>query len=330
MRIEENTAKSNVLFINTNQISSIKNKEKSRKYSDTIQASTLNLADDPIQRKRKQAQAMAMSLMSNAFSDEQKVDEDLAERRERINTLTKENEEYNEILKDIKSQKESLKEFYGITDDSKQQQDLELLRKEKNSMEYPNVIKLSEEEKKQLESIHTNGLTDYQKSMLELDGAEKEYKGKIAENRKSIIEENAIISGVQIERLKTHEMVDARKQGDQIMVAANKEIVGMLYEEVKENQDKKMEEQQEAADKKKEETGKLEKRIEAAKKDKEKYTNKTDDMDKMYKLGNSLDTVRKKGNSSTMEDVKKSLSHIVSELKLTAEDLKGAVVDENL
>lgn len=330
MRIEENTAKSNVLFINTNQISSIKNKEKSRKYSDTIQASTLNLADDPIQRKRKQAQAMAMSLMSNAFSDEQKVDEDLAERRERINTLTKENEEYNEILKDIKSQKESLKEFYGITDDSKEQQDLELLRKEKNSMEYPNVIKLSEEEKKQLESIHTNGLTDYQKSMMELDGAEKEYKGKIAENRKSIIEENAIISGVQIERLKTHEMVDARKQGDQIMVAANKEIVGMLYEEVKENQDKKMEEQQEAADKKKEEAEKLEKRIEAAKKDKEKYTNKTDDMDKMYKLGNSLDTVRKKGNSSTMEDVKKSLSHIVSELKLTAEDLKGAVVDENL
>lgn len=330
MRIEENTVKSNEIFINTDRISTINNKEKSRKHSDTIQASTLNLADDPIQKKRKQAQAMAMSLMSNVFSDNQKIDHDLADRRDHIETLTKENEEYNTILKDIKNQKESLKEFYGVTDDSKEQQDLELLRKEKDSMEYPDVIKLSEEEKQQLESIHTNGLSDYQKSMLELDGAEKEYKGKMIDNRKSIVEENAIIRGVQIERLKTHEMVDAQKQGDQIMVAANKEIIGMLYEEVKENQDKKMEEQQEAADKKKEEAEKLDKRIEAAKADKEKYTNKIDDMDEMYKLGNSLDTVRKKAGSSTMEDVKKSLSYIVSELKLTAEDLKGAVVDENL
>lgn len=329
MRIEENTAKSNALSTNFSKIGAVRKKEQHHKQSDTIQASTLNLADDPIQKRKKQAQAMAMSLLSNVFSSDQKIDDDLAERQERISTLTKENDEYNEMLKDIKDQRESLKEFYGVTDDSKEQQDLELLRKERNSMTNP-TVRLSDQEKQQLETIHINGTTDYQKASLELDGAEKDLKSKLTENKKAIIEENAIIRGVRQERLKSHDMVDAQKQGDQIMTAANKEIIGMLYEEVKDNQDKKLEEQQEAAEKKKKAAEELEKRIEAAKTDKEKNTNKNDKMDAMYKLGNSLDSVRKKGTSSTFEDVKKSLSHIISELKLTAEDLKGAVVDENL
>lgn len=334
IKVEENTGSVSRLLINVEKSQNIRSKERKEKKDKTvnsINASTLNLADDPIEKKRKQAQSMALSLVSNVFSDEQKIDKDLKERQEHINNLIKENEEYSNILKDVNEQKNVLKEQYNITDDSQEQQDLELLRKEKNSMKYPGIIKLSDEEKNQLESIHTNGLTDYQKSMLQLDEAEKEYKGKIIENQKSIIEENAVISGVQIERLKSHDMVDAGKQSKQIVTAANKEIIGMLYEDVKEKQDKKLEEQQKAADKKKEEKEALEKRIEAAKPDKEKYAAKFSDLDDMYKLGDSLGSVRKQNAaSSTMQDIKKSLSQVISELKLTAEDLKGAVVDVNL
>lgn len=334
MRVEENTKSVSRLLINVEKSENVRikdRKEKKDKTVNSINASALNLADDPIQKKRKQAQSMALSLMSNVFSNEQKIDKDLQERQENINKLTKENDEYNDILSDIKEQKEALKEQYGITDDSKEQQDLELLRKERNSMTNLQAAGLSDEEKSRLKDIHTNGLTDYQKAVLQLDGIENEYKGKIKDNKKTIVEENAIIRGVQIERLKSHDMVDAGKQGKQIETAANKEIMGMLYEEVKENQDKKLEEQQEAADKKKEEQEALEKRIEAAKPDKEKYAAKFSDLDDMYKLGDSLESVRKQNTScSTMQDIKKSLSQVISELKLTAEDLKGAVIDLNL
>lgn len=327
MKIDENTNLLDKVQVHTGKTEHVKDKKKTRKQKDTIQASTLNLADDKIAKKRKQARAMVMSLLEDAFSGDKKIDEDIAERLKHIDSLAKENEEYSSTLNDIKEQKESLKEYYGVTDDSREQQDLELLRKEKNAPFA--TIDMSEEEKQRLEQIHADGLTDYQKQVLELDAAEKEYKSKIAENQKTIIEENAVVRGIGIERLKAHEMVDAQKQGDQIMTAANKEIIGTLYEEVKDHQDEKLEEQKKAAEEKKQEEEELEKRLEAAKADKEKYTKDNNDMDKMYQLGNSLDSVRNKAAGSTLEDVKKSLNQIVGELKLTSEDLKGLVVDEN-
>lgn len=298
MKIEENTMSVSKLYLNAEKTEKVNEKDAKNKKVNNIQASNLNLADDSIAKKRKQAQKMAMSLMSDVFENEKKIDDDLQERQKHINELTKENEEYADILKGIKEQKEELKESFGITDDSKE--------------------------------TNPEGYKQYQEAAFELNRSEAEFTSRIKENQKSIVEENVIITGVKLERLKSHDMVDAKKQGKQIVTAANKEIIGMLCEEVKENQDKKLEEQQEAADKKKEEAESLEKRIEAAKPEKEKYANKFSDMDDMYKLGNSLDSVRRQSTHSTMQDIKKSLNQVISELKLTAEDLKGAVVDKNV
>lgn len=300
MKIEENTNLLNRVQTRMREADNVKDKKNHQKQSQTIQASTLHLAEDKIAEKRKQAQEMVKSLLENVFSSDQKIDDDLAERLKHIDSLLEENEGYGNTLKDIKEQKESLKEYYGITDDNKEGQNLD-----------------------------ANTLKDYQKQALELDEAEKEYRRKIAENQKTIIEENAVIRGVGIERLKSHEMVDAQKQSDQITIGANQEIIGMLYEEVKNNQDEKIKEEQEAAEEKKEEKEAFEKRLEATKTDQEKRTNNKDDMGKMYQLGNSLNAVRKQSSGNTLDDIKKSLSQIVSELQLISEDLKGLVVDEN-
>ena len=50
----------------------------------------------------------------------------------------------------------------------------------------------------------------------------------------------------------------------------------------------------------------------------------------MYKLDSTLDNVVNSQQDSTMDDVKKSLTQVVNELNLTADDLKGAVIDKDV
>lgn len=111
--------------------------------------------------------------------------------------------------------------------------------------------------------------------------------------------------------------------------SANKDIIGMMIEDVKENIDDKFEENQEKAKKKEEEKEKLEEKIEAAKAESEK-TKDNDNQDEMYKLNDTLNEIISKKQNSTIPDIKKSLEQIIGELKLTSEDLKGSVVDEDI
>ena len=197
------------------------------------------------------------------------------------------------MIDSINEQRKIIKEGYGITDDSKQ------------------------------------GPASYQKEMLELDKNESVYKQTIEDNNKSIVSENAIIRVIHLERLKTHDMVDASKQADKIIESANKNIIGMMIEDVKENIDDKFEENQEKAKKKEEEKEKLEEKIEAAKAESKK-TKDNDNQDEMYKLNDTLNEIISKKQNSTIPDIKKSLEQIIGELKLTSEDLKGSVVDEDI
>lgn len=197
------------------------------------------------------------------------------------------------MIDSINEQRKIIKEGYGITNDSKQ------------------------------------GPASYQKEMLELDKNESVYKQTIEDNNKSIVSENAIIRGIHLERLKTHDMVDTSKQADKIIESANKDIIGMMIEDVKENIDDKFEENQEKAEKKEEEKEKLEEKIEAAKAESEK-TKDNDNQDEMYKLNDTLNEIISKKQNSTIPDIKKSLEQIIGELKLTSEDLKGSVVDEDI
>lgn len=286
-----------------------------------------NTGSDEIEEKRKKAQKMAMQLVSDAFSKDKDIDSDLESRRIHAKELEKQNMEYKGILDDISKMRDSIKEQYGITEESWEQKELELIRKgsaaQKNS-----AIDFNEEEKQQINEIYARGLTPYQEGMLELDKNETEYRNKIIDNAREIIQENAIIRGVKNERLKTHDMTDAVKQGTVIKKTASGEIIGMLRQEVMDNLDEKIEEEKKEYEKKKEEAEKLKERIEAAKA--EKSEKKNDDYDKIYELSAELNKVKKNAENSADIDVSKSLNQIINELILTTEDLKGIVVDTDL
>lgn len=293
-----------------------------------LDAGNLNLGTESIEEKRKKAQRMALGIVSDAFDGDKKIDKDLDERRQRIRDLQTENNEYTDELKRIEEFRADVAENYGVQKDSKEYADLELLRKERDTRRKdPFLESFTDEERERLAKIKEDGITDYQQEMLDLDKRQQYFQGKIDENMKMIKEENSIISGIGIERLKSHEMVDAQKNGDKIMAAASDSVIGMIIAEAKENIDEEIAEDKENAEEIKEEADKQQEKLDKARAERKA---REEELEAMYSLDPELEEVSASKKTDNMPDVKKSLESVVNELKLTMQDLTGAVVDNTV
>lgn len=141
----------------------------------------------------------------------------------------------------------------------------------------------------------------------------------------------AVARGMKLERLKKHEMLDAQEQGEEILEAAEKNVIGILTEEVKDKIDQDMEETKEKAEDKKEEEELLEERIEAAKERREEKDDRIEkDTKDLLELQQEQEEIRKQQENGNLPDMKKSLELVVGELQLAAEDVKGLLVDKGL
>lgn len=141
----------------------------------------------------------------------------------------------------------------------------------------------------------------------------------------------AVARGMKIERLKHHEMLDAQEQGKEILEAAEKNVIGILTEEVKDKVDQDMEEKKEKAEDKKEEEELLEERIEAAKERREEADDRIEkDTKDLVELQQEQQEIRRQQEDGNLPDMKKSLELVVGELQLAAADLKGLIVNEGL
>ncbi len=280
----------------------------------TINGSDLHLGNESIEEKKKKAQKIAMELMGNAFKRDNDIDREIEQCNERAEIHKKENEEYSMLLSDIKDEEQNLKEIYNVDSDSKEQSDLDLLIKEKESIRHPDEVKLTPEEKAELVKIKNKSLTEYQERMLKLDEEKFELNEKIDENKENI-------------RLKYHDMVDAKKQGDEVIKAANKEVMGTIIDEAKKDIDDKYEDEKQKAEDKAQEEEIIEDRIE---KSKEQSKEDEEKLQKIYELKQDILELSKNNNRNSSNDMKKSLDLIVAELQLSQEDLKGAAVDQNV
>lgn len=292
-----------------------------------IQGSMLNLGGESIEEKKKKAQSMALKLIEQAFSGDQKIDDEIKKHNDIAKTLEEDNAEHKKILHDIDNEMENAKEIYNIDPEGQEEADYQVLKKQQRyQMDPDNNPELTLEEEAQANYLKKRGLTEYQDKMLKLDQNRFEYEQKIHENEKNIQQAYGTVRGIQLERLKYHEMTDAVKQGDAIIAAANKEIMGTIMGDAMDNIEKTQEEDKEEADQIKEEKEELEEKIEDAREERKKQ--EEENLEIMYELGETLDKVTSGGDSDTMPKLKKSLNQIVNELQLTNEDLKGAVVDE--
>lgn len=259
----------------------------------SVYAGTLNnnmLQNDIMQRK-KEAQEKAMKVVGDAFAGDRAIDEDLEERRRNISRLKSDNKELLQELKDISEQQEKLKEQYGITDKV-------------------DGIKI----------VGNESMEDFQKRWQELDDRKDACQMALDDNNQAILEENAIIRGTRMERLKHSPMLKAQKQAEEILEAASGEIVNMVVEDAREHVDEETAEREEQA-----------KKLETEREEQEAFIEKQQEKRKeQEELLEEIPVEEMLSLERTKTDVQKEVQQIADKMKLVAEDIKGAVIDQTL
>lgn len=313
-------------------------------------AGNWNMGSDPILAKKQKAQREAMKIISDVFQSDRKTDAEQESRLSHMEALKKENTESTKQLKDIQDAQDNLMEEYGITADSEEQKDLELVRKIKNAKDPFAKDNLTAEEKERYAKIQENGLTEYQERALALDKDADEITSVIKDNQKEIRMEESEYKETKMQRLKENPMVGAKRQEKKQLEAARKNMVGDLYneaiehieekaEEAREIQKEKQEKKQEEEEKKAlQEAKKLEQEI-SLQKAEENAQERAVELETKAKSRRQT-KLQEQAYDASLKDVDQSVDEsakisqemkdLLDKMKLLQEDLKGAAVDNTL
>ncbi|MBQ7863419.1 MAG: hypothetical protein IJ353_03015 [Lachnospiraceae bacterium] len=212
MKITENTR----LYIGSNVEQSMESQAGKSVQTDKVRLFagnivTQNPLDAQIAEKRATAMEKAKKLIGDVFAAEKSVDDDLAERANRIKESEQAIVSANKELAKFEEEKEKLKEQYGITGEETE----EML---------PTEYKMQRDE-----------LTCYGEPQRQV----------INDAKKVIEEERKVIAAITVERLKTDPMVGATEQAEELLASAEEEIAGMVMDTAVENLKEKAEEAKE-------------------------------------------------------------------------------------
>lgn len=294
---------------------------------------------DPVEQKRAYAKKRAYQMVSDTFSSERKVDDSFKEREDMISHYRDMMGEAKRKIREIDDQKEQLRLEYGVEADSQEQKDLEILEKYNTD-----PMGMSEEDYRRAAQLDAEGkaggYTEYQQRALEWDKAKGPYLDHLYKAKKGIIEENAALRSMELERLKHSPMVEAVENAEDILEEASKDIIGMLQSEAVDHIDEKFEEEIEKAEESKEEKKEEQEKLDAAKEHREEMEALADpEKAEKEKKRQDNDTEVLSGDPVTeamlkmdgvKNDIKREISEMVTKMNLAAEDLKGIKVDELL
>lgn len=313
-----------------------KQEENGQIKNGSLFAGNLNMAEDPIAKKKQEAREQAAKLVSDAFARAQVIDDEIAERYRKISDSQAVKKAAQDSIKELDASKEELKEIYGIAPDSQEQKDLELLEKRRDYFKGDGE-KPSEEEWKRLKEIDKQGLTEYQQRSLDYDSQKAPYEKEIKTANGVIVEESSAIRSTKLSLLKSRDMVDAAEQADGVLESASKEIIGMLKDEAQEITEEKQKEEEEKLEKRKEEKEEFEERLEEIREKNEQYA--PEQSTGAQESSSAADQSRPSGDAQTEQmvslstvknDIQKELEKLMEEMQLTDEDLKGLEVDSSL
>ena len=285
----------------------------------SIFAGNRNEKPDLIAQRQQQAKKQIMKIVGDAWGSDRKLEDSLTESRNKLKVHKETIGEANEELKQIKAEKQALKEIYKVEENSEEEQDLNLLEKKVDAERQGSGVRLTLEEQEQIAQIEGKGLTEYQERCLELKKRSSLNEERIADAKKGIEEENAAIFNMKEANLKSQTMIKAERAADEIKDALKDEIIGMLIDEAKDHIDEEMEEKKEAAEEKAEKEKEEQERIEKQKEEKEEKEAFTEE------IADSTSSILEA--ESAMGEALKEIRKIMDEMKLMEEDLKGAAVD---
>lgn len=332
------TIRSNNLHDDTHYIVTLQNnKKQNRKNNEPLKSIAADdiraIVDRNVESRKNNARRQAWKLVSDAW----KKDEDLQKSKRKVSDAMKskrtEINDENEIIKEIKEQKEALKKEYGIEDDSEEQKTLNLLCKYQNNMHGLAYDSFSEEEREKLKNINTADLTEYQKRILTLNSKEIVSKTKIEDNKKILEVYTHVRRDLIQTELKSQNMVKASRASDEIKELANKDLVSFLVSEVKNKIDEENKEKQKEIQESKE------KKIEEQRNStnmKDKSRELRDEKEKEDVIFNSSNAMKQissiegqKNENKRMSEIQIQIEGVLKENQILNEDLKGIEIDLN-
>ena len=282
---------------------------------------------EQIEKKRKLAQKQAMKLVKDAFSGDQATKQNIEDLKAQKAEKVAEYQEKMQQIGNISAEKDKLRETYGISKDSQEQKDLELLEKYQNNKLGIFSDDFSKEEIDRLKELANEPRTEYQKQVLSLNGkkAALQSDADLMQQQIMVLTQNQ--SDAKVDQLKSQDMLKAGDAAEEIQKAASDEIVGMVIADAKEKLDKELEEKKEEAEKKTEEKEEQDERIEKAKEERKEDREMIEgDLD-AEKL--QADASLQKQSVTQSEETTQRINQIMKKNHLINEDLKGIEIDVN-
>ncbi len=276
---------------------------------------------DRIQQRIERAQKRAQKVFNDAWNGDRKMDEEIGRSRDKISELKQDNKELTAEIGELARQTEELMEGYQVKADSTQQKELELLKKE-NASKYSiyGEIKLTKEEREQIAKIRERGLSEYQTRVMALDDRAWETRAIIFGNDGKIMQEDAVIQGIHMERAKVHPIADARDRAEDIMNSARDDVIGMVIQDSKDHLDEEQEKREEESEKIEEKKEEMEELL-------DKREEKEEEMEELIKdmpINENMD------QNQVVAEMKRQIEGILSEMNVAIEDIKGAQIDKSI
>ncbi|MBQ9567422.1 MAG: hypothetical protein IJR31_05015 [Lachnospiraceae bacterium] len=292
-------------------------------------AGNLNLPQAPA-NKIEAARKQAMKLVTDAFETERNTDKGLTEIRERRADVERDLAARREMVSGLKDSVSSYAKKQGITEDSREQKDLDILRKVRGygsddlyaAMTDP-LSCLNDDERKRYAAIMDEGLTEYQKLALDADNEIRNARIEIDQDKEMIRAYNIAIRDVKLESLKDQSMVKAQKGKDEIMQTASKDVISSLVQEAVQHIDEELEEVKEEAEEKAEK--RAEEKEKAAEREEEKKEKEILEGEaKLERLNSQSVSYDQQGQVNT------EIQNILNKLSLLEDDIKGIEVNKQL
>ncbi len=192
----------------------------------SINAGELTIFKRPdTELKRLLAQKAAVKKQLDQFKRDAKIDQEIDKHAAKRDAYAEEAAGSYDQMSKTGAAKDDLKKAYGITEDCPEEKDLKLIKK---------LYQGEALSKEELDHLAGMGpLTEYQKQSLEYDAMIDIWEKNIVKANEKAHGETRMIDGIKLDRLKTHEMVDAKEAAAEILKAMEEDIQKAIAQEIK-------------------------------------------------------------------------------------------------
>ena len=278
-----------------------------------------------IEQRKKMAGKQAMKLISDAFGRDIKSQESIDKFRELKSQKLDELRDKNKSMAEIDEQKAALMKEYGITEDSDEMKELELLKKYQNNRMGVLTGDFSDEEIEKLKSLQGTSRSEFQAKYLELNDAYNQYQKDAGEIEDDLKVLTANINIQKNDLNASQDMEKAQDAAESVMDAASKEAIGLMMQEAKDHVDETAEEEKEKAEKAKEKEEELQEKIDKTKERNEEQKEIIEEASEAAKLDQNISV--KTQDTSAVAEAQKSINRILKDNNLISDDIKGIEID---